>query len=76
MTAGPVRARARLVHTYHGHVFGGYFGPPSTRLFVWIERRLGLRTDIGRAARGSVRERFHATRLVSDIRELYLQLMS
>jgi Glycosyltransferase Family 4 len=70
------RARPRMVHTYHSHVFEGYFGSPSTRLFVCIERWLGRRTDIGRAARASVRERFHATRLVSDIRELYLQLMS
>ena len=34
------------------------------------------RSAIGQAARRSVRDRFHATRLVSDIRELYLQLLS
>lgn len=37
--------RIRLVHTYHGHVFEGYFGSPSTRLFLWVERWLGKRTD-------------------------------
>jgi glycosyltransferase involved in cell wall biosynthesis len=37
--------RARLVHTYHGHVFEGYFGSPSTRVFVLIERWIGRRTD-------------------------------
>ena len=37
--------RARLVHTYHGHVFEGYFGSPSTRIFLFIERWLGRRTD-------------------------------
>ncbi len=43
-TAGSER-RARLVHTYHGHVFEGYFGSPSTRLFLVVERWLGRRTD-------------------------------
>ena len=37
--------RARLVHTYHGHVFEGYFGSPSTRVFVAIERWIARRTD-------------------------------
>jgi glycosyltransferase involved in cell wall biosynthesis len=37
--------RVRLVHTYHGHVFEGYFGSPSTRVFVLIERWIGRRTD-------------------------------
>lgn len=39
------RHSARLVHTYHGHVFEGYFGSPSTRLFLFVERWLGRRTD-------------------------------
>jgi glycosyltransferase involved in cell wall biosynthesis len=26
------------VHTFHGHVFHGYFGPGKTRLFLWLER--------------------------------------
>jgi glycosyltransferase involved in cell wall biosynthesis len=29
-----------VVHTYHGHVFHGYFGPWKTRLFLAIERAL------------------------------------
>jgi glycosyltransferase involved in cell wall biosynthesis len=28
------------VHTYHGHVFSGYFGPAKTRAFLAIERAL------------------------------------
>lgn len=36
---------ARLVHTYHGHVFEGYFRSPSTKLFLFVERWLGRRTD-------------------------------
>jgi glycosyltransferase involved in cell wall biosynthesis len=37
--------RARLIHTYHGHVFEGYFGSPSTKVFLAVERWLGRRTD-------------------------------
>jgi glycosyltransferase involved in cell wall biosynthesis len=37
--------RTRLIHTYHGHVFDGYFGSPSTRIFLAVERWLGRRTD-------------------------------
>jgi glycosyltransferase involved in cell wall biosynthesis len=34
-----------IVHTYHGHVFHSYFGPARTRVFLTIERALGLATD-------------------------------
>jgi glycosyltransferase involved in cell wall biosynthesis len=34
-----------IVHTYHGHVFHSYFSPAKTRMFVMIERALGLMTD-------------------------------
>jgi glycosyltransferase involved in cell wall biosynthesis len=34
-----------IVHTYHGHVFHGYFSPTKTRLFLTIERALGLATN-------------------------------
>jgi glycosyltransferase involved in cell wall biosynthesis len=43
-TAGR-RRTARLIHTYHGHVFEGYFGAPSTRIFLSVERLLGACTD-------------------------------
>lgn len=36
---------ARLVHTYHGHVFEGYFRPAVSATFVAIERYLGRHTD-------------------------------
>jgi glycosyltransferase involved in cell wall biosynthesis len=39
------RARARLVHTYHGHVLDGYFSPRTAAIFTAIERALGRRTD-------------------------------
>ena len=40
------RRPARLLHTYHGHVFEGYFGARSTRVFLTVERWLGRRTDV------------------------------
>jgi glycosyltransferase involved in cell wall biosynthesis len=33
-----------IVHTYHGHVFHGYFSPAKTRVFVAIEQWLARRT--------------------------------
>jgi glycosyltransferase involved in cell wall biosynthesis len=36
----------KVVHTFHGHIFHGYYGPVKTKLFVWIERVLArLCTD-------------------------------
>ena len=35
------------LHTYHGHVFQGYFGPAKTKVYLMIERLLGkLTTNI------------------------------
>jgi glycosyltransferase involved in cell wall biosynthesis len=46
-TAGllAVRPRPRLVHTFHGHVLEGYFGPAKTRAYRGLERALGRRSD-------------------------------
>jgi glycosyltransferase involved in cell wall biosynthesis len=30
----------RVIHTYHGHIFHGYYGPAKTKLFVLIERAM------------------------------------
>jgi glycosyltransferase involved in cell wall biosynthesis len=40
-----VRPRPALVHTFHGHVLEGYFGPAKARLYRDIERALARRTD-------------------------------
>jgi len=40
LTGVPVR-----VHTFHGHVFRGYFSAPRTRVFLAIERFLARHTD-------------------------------
>jgi glycosyltransferase involved in cell wall biosynthesis len=48
-TLGRLAARVArvpvVVHTYHGHVFHGYFPPGRTRVFLAIERALGRWTD-------------------------------
>ncbi|MFN2578901.1 MAG: glycosyltransferase [Pyrinomonadaceae bacterium] len=59
--------RCRLVHTYHGHVFHGYYGPARTRLFLIIEKLLArLATDriivITAQQRDEIHERFRVGR--------------
>ncbi len=34
-----------VVHTFHGHVLRGYFGPVRTRVFRWLERQLARTAD-------------------------------
>ncbi len=42
----PWRKRPRFVHTFHGHVFHGYYGRLKTNVFILIERLLAfLNTD-------------------------------
>ena len=35
----------KIVHTPHGHVFYGHFPPLKSRIFLWIERFLGIITS-------------------------------
>ena len=37
---------AHTVHTFHGHVFEGYFSQTKSSMFIWIERILGRSTDV------------------------------
>jgi glycosyltransferase involved in cell wall biosynthesis len=37
--------RARIVHTYHGHVLEGYFGGVKTTVFIALERLLARFSD-------------------------------
>lgn len=34
-----------VLHTFHGHVFDGYFSPARTRAFIAVERSLARATD-------------------------------
>jgi glycosyltransferase involved in cell wall biosynthesis len=58
-TLGRLAARlARVpivVHTYHGHVFHGYFTPARTRMYLAIEQALGRWTDCLLAVSDTVR---------------------
>lgn len=58
-TIGRLAAVARgvktVVHTFHGHVFDGYFNPAKTRLFIRIERALAYKTSRIIALSGSQR---------------------
>ena len=38
-------SRIKLVHTFHGHVFSGYFSASKTRIFIQIERWLARFTS-------------------------------
>src|SRR5207248_1360267 len=33
-----------IVHTYHGHIFEGYFPAPLSRMYLAIERRLAAQS--------------------------------
>jgi glycosyltransferase involved in cell wall biosynthesis len=39
------RPRARMIHTFHGHVFHGYFSPLVSRCLAWAERAFATITD-------------------------------
>jgi len=43
LLAGPARPPV-IVHTFHGHVLRGYFGPVRTRFFLALERWLAAHT--------------------------------
>ncbi len=41
----PRAERARIIHTYHGHVLDGYFSAAATRVFIALERALAHLSD-------------------------------
>ena len=55
--------RARVVHTYHGHVLEGYFSAFMTSVFITLERMLANATDaivaISPAIRDELLDRHH-----------------
>lgn len=44
-SAGIAYGKAKIVHTFHGHVFHSYFGTFKTKVYQNIERALALKTD-------------------------------
>ena len=55
LLAGPVRPRV-VVHTFHGHVLRGYFGPGKTEAFRRLERGLARSSDALIAVSPEVRD--------------------
>ena len=57
------RHRCRLVHTFHGHVFEGYFSAAKSRAAVFVERRFAALSDciltLSEGLRIELVERFH-----------------
>lgn len=43
--AGIAYGKAKIVHTFHGHVFHSYFGKVKTSIYKNIERALALKSD-------------------------------
>lgn len=35
-----------VIHTFHGHVFHGYFGKAKTQMFLWLERGAARISDV------------------------------
>lgn len=70
LTPSALRLRPRqckIVHTYHGHIFQGYYGPVRTALYLAIERLLArLATDcivvVSESQRREICERFRVGR--------------
>ncbi|GAB4572801.1 MAG: glycosyltransferase [Anaerolineae bacterium] len=68
-----------IVHTFHGHVFQGYFGPARTRLFLMLERLTahlssaivtltdGLRDELADTYRIAPRDKFRVLGLGLDL---------
>lgn len=48
--------RARVVHTYHGHVLDGYFSPLMTTVFITLERGLARLSDAVIAISPAIRD--------------------
>ncbi len=40
------RQHVHIVHTFHGHVFEGYFSHAKSGFFVWIERMIAKLTNV------------------------------
>ncbi|MFH1888951.1 MAG: glycosyltransferase [Candidatus Omnitrophota bacterium] len=50
------RKRVIIIHTFHGHVFGGYFNKIQTRIFIFVEKLLARFTHKIITVSDSVRE--------------------
>ncbi len=55
-----------IVHTFHGHVFRGYFSPSKTQFFIFLERMTARMSDtiitLSDGLRRELAEEYHITR--------------
>jgi len=55
-----------IVHTFHGHVFRGYFSPTMTRVFLMLERMTARMSDtvitLTEGLRRELADEYHVTR--------------
>lgn len=55
-----------ILHTFHGHVFKGYFGPSQTRLFITLEKITARMSDtiitLSEGLRRELAEVYHVAR--------------
>ncbi len=58
--------RIKLIHTFHGHVFEGYFGRFKTRLFIFIERFLAYFNSRIITVSSAVKEELVSLRISSE----------
>jgi len=65
-----------MIHTFHGHIFEGYFHPLASRFFCAIERWLACRTDCLIAVSAAVKQDLlaHGIGPASKIRVVQLGL--
>ncbi|MDD5136744.1 MAG: glycosyltransferase, partial [Candidatus Omnitrophica bacterium] len=63
------------IHTFHGHVFDGYFNPVKTKVFLIIERFLAIFTDKVIVVSKSVRDEIvNGLRIVPDKKSIVIKL--
>lgn len=53
--------RAKVVHTYHGHVLDGYFSPLMTTVFITLERALARLSNAIIAISPAIRDELQGT---------------
>ena len=54
---------SKRVHTFHGHLLSGYFGPLVTKLVILFEKILALKTNILVSVGGKVRDELLAKKI-------------
>lgn len=62
----PYGRKIRLIHTFHGHIFSGYFNLFKNRLFIFIERFLACFTSKIITVSESVKEELVSLRICPE----------